>query len=340
MNMNRTRRFNHGFTLVELLVVIAIIGTLVGLLLPAVQAARESARRSLCSNNLKQLALACQVFHDANKRLPPGMADDNPPFGQGWPAGVGNRGSAWMAYILSGIEEQALASQIQFKNGSPFVYANTIAKKTIATFRCPSSPLAIWAPNTLGSDYAMRPSYVGISGAADTASNDILPGFVETRVQTVAGGIISGGGVLCPLSKTKLSDVTDGTSKCLLASEQSNYIVTTNGSRNEWTSAQWGWMMGANINSAPVPNYHDVLFSVTAIRFPINRNGQWTDGGNCGGEGVCGSVACNIPLNSAHSGGVSAAMVDGSVTFLGDATDLAVLAKLATRDDGQTGDAY
>ena len=73
---SHTLQSKHGFTLVELLVVIAIIGTLVGLLLPAVQAARESARRSQCSNNLKQLALACQVFHDANKRLPPGMADD------------------------------------------------------------------------------------------------------------------------------------------------------------------------------------------------------------------------------------------------------------------------
>ena len=341
MNMNNARRLSHGFTLVELLVVIAIIGTLVGLLLPAVQAARESARRSQCSNNLKQLALACQVFHDANKRLPPGMADDMPPFGGGRPAPGGtNRGSSWMAYILSGIEEQSLASQIQFKNGSPFAHHNLIAGKIIPTFRCPSSPLAILAPNQLGSGFAMRPSYVGISGAADSASNDILPGFVETRVRTVNGGIASGGGVLCPLSKTKLSDVTDGTSKCLLVSEQSNYIVTANGSQNEWTSAQWGWMMGAVINQSPLPSYTDTLFSVTAIRYPINTNGQWTDGGNCGGEGVCGSTTSNIPLNSAHGGGVSAAMVDGSVTFLGDSTDLAVLAKLATRDDGQTGDAY
>jgi prepilin-type processing-associated H-X9-DG protein len=320
--------------------VIAIIGTLVGLLLPAVQQARESARRSLCVNNLKQLALACQIFSDANKRLPPGMANDMPPFGQGWPAGVGNRGSSWLAYILPGIEEQALASQIQFKNGSPFVHADLIAGKIIPTFRCPSSPLAILAPNTLGTGFPMRPSYVGISGAADSASNDILPGFVETRVETTSAGIISGGGVLYPLSKTKLSDISDGTSKCLLASEQSNSIVTANGTQNEWTSSQWGWMMGAVVNFLPVPNYTNSLFATTAIRYPINRNDQWTNGGNCDGEGVCGGAASNIPLNSAHSGGVTAAMVDGSVTFLGDATDLAVLARLATRDDGQLGDAY
>ena len=134
MNMNSARRLSRGFTLVELLVVIAIIGTLVGLLLPAVQAAREAARRSQCSNNLKQLALACQVFHDANKRLPPGMADDLSPFGQGITGSAavgGNRGSSWMAYILPGIEEQALYAQIAFKDYSPFKYNGVIAGKMI-----------------------------------------------------------------------------------------------------------------------------------------------------------------------------------------------------------------
>jgi hypothetical protein len=185
----------------------------------------------------------------------------------------------------------------------------------------------------------MRPSYVGISGAADSASNDILPGFVETRLNDIGngGGILSGGGVLSPLSKTKFSDVTDGTSKCLLASEQSNYMVTADGSRKEWTAAQWGWMMGAVGLSSPLPSYASSLFSVTAIRYQINRNGQWTNGdGNCS-DGVCATTASNLPLNSAHGGGVSAAMVDGAVKFLVDATDLAVLARLATRDDGQPG---
>ena len=144
--------------------------------------------------------------------------------------------------------------------------------------------------------------------------------------------------MLSPLSKTKFSNVTDGTSKCLLASEQSNYMVTADGSQKEWTSAQWGWMMGAVAVPLryPLPLYNDTLFSVTAIRYPINRNGPWTNGtGNCS-DGVCATTASNIPLNSAHGGGVSAAMVDGAVKFLVDATDLAVLARLATRDDGQT----
>ena len=330
------------------LVVIAIIGTLVGLLLPAVQAAREAARRSQCSNNLKQLALACQVFHDANKRLPPGMADDLSPFGQGITGSAavgGNRGSSWMAYILPGIEEQALYAQIAFKDYSPFKYNGVIAGKMIPPFRCPSSPLAIWSPNTLGVGYPMRASYVGISGAADTAANDILPNFVEPRIQNVVG-IMSGGGSLCPMSKTKFSDVTDGTSKCLLISEQSNYVITADGSKNEWTSNQWGWMMGAvtllngTLSNSVVPNYSGGGgFAITTIRYQPNTNGQWTNGGNCGGEGVCSS-ANNIPLSSAHGGGVSAAMVDGSVTFLDDTIDLAVLAKLATKDDGKTGDTY
>src|SRR5213596_885846 len=93
----------RGFTLIELLVVIAIIAILIALLVPAVQKVREAAARTQCVNNLKQIGLACHSHHDALKRLPPGGANDQPPFGT--QAGSSNNwGSSWMVYLLPYIE--------------------------------------------------------------------------------------------------------------------------------------------------------------------------------------------------------------------------------------------
>ncbi len=138
---NGLRPAARGFTLVELLVVIAIIGTLVGLLLPAVQQARESARRSTCANNLKQLGLAMQNHHDARQKFPSLY------FYQGSASGAGNW--AWGAYLLPHIEEGSLFTTLDVFNRplrdspetSASAYnANRSASDTwLSAFFCPSS---------------------------------------------------------------------------------------------------------------------------------------------------------------------------------------------------------
>lgn len=121
-----------GFTLVELLVVVAIIGILIALLLPAVQAAREAARRMQCVNNLKQIGLALHNYHGANSTLPGGA-----PYG---PVPVLHAGATWCEAILPFIEEQALYDQFNFKKPLSDPANSVVIKKRIEGFICPSDP--------------------------------------------------------------------------------------------------------------------------------------------------------------------------------------------------------
>jgi len=162
----------RGFTLVELLVVIAIIGVLVALLLPAVQAAREAARRTSCTNNQKQLGIALHNHHDTFGRFPPGSANDRTPFGThatgaGW-------GSGWKVYLLPYIEQSSIYNQMVFDGtNSGYTHAANMAlvnRVTIPAYRCPSSVLPEFytSSNNAGS-IQMFTSYVGIAGASGAA---------------------------------------------------------------------------------------------------------------------------------------------------------------------------
>src|SRR5688572_25826717 len=191
----------RGFTLVELLVVIAIIGVLVALLLPAVQAAREAARRMQCSNHLKQIGIALHNYHDVFQSLPFGararyvQVSGTAPVGQNW-------GPSWYVGLLSFAEQKPLsdlieqaslvpATMVDVGNGPPRVPFACNNQK-IAWMLCPSSPL----PQTeilRGNSQitSVVPSYVGISGAtmhggnaANQVSNELA--FVETRYRPTA----------------------------------------------------------------------------------------------------------------------------------------------------------
>src|SRR6478735_3705983 len=251
----------RGFTLVELLVVIAIIGVLVALLLPAVQAAREAARRMQCGNNLKQLGLALQNYHDTFQSLPFGgraryvNVNANTPNGQNW-------GPSWYVGILPFAEQKPLsdlmeAGQLQNPNlldmtqntGRMGFHAHN---QKIAWMLCPSSPL----PQTeilQGGKAPMTvvPSYVGISGSTNHYANRLaseIP-FMETRLKpkqgipanananvngssSPPGSQQSWGGMLCPNESYGMSACIDGTSNTMLVSEKSDYFYSQHKGNN------------------------------------------------------------------------------------------------------------
>lgn len=348
--MSRSLGQRTGFTLVELLVVIAIIGVLVALLLPAVQAAREAARRSSCSNNLKQLGIGIHNFHDTFNRLPPATSQDQQPFG---PA-ASNWGASWMIYILPFIEQQPLYQSLTIGGGTG--YGNTANGPRyndvqIKVYRCPSTPLPKVTTSSVpggAGGRMMMPTYVVVGGAAPEAflvPPATVPLYNENRTALpsgaagcCSGGILSRGGGMAVNGIFGMEAITDGTSHTLLVSEHADFLVTANGSKQAWTAAgPHGWTIGWGNSSNNFVNAgagDRRAFNTTTIRYGINRKKGWTDApGNCGTQGICDNTGQNIPLNSTHPGGVMCLFADGSIRFLPDNLPLHVLAAMGTRDD-------
>jgi prepilin-type N-terminal cleavage/methylation domain-containing protein/prepilin-type processing-associated H-X9-DG protein len=336
----------RGFTLIELLVVIAIIAILVALLVPAVQKVRAAAARTQCLNNLKQIGLAFHNHHDALKRLPPGGANDEPPFGTDAP-NSGHWGSSWMVYILPYIDQGPLYQQWVFSGQSGAFNANNNAAASgveIATYFCPASPLPHFRATNQGASVAALANYSGISGATD----GLIPGFKENRINVLpCGGIVSGGGVMIPNGQLTMVQISDGTSNTIAVSEHSDFIEDNKSSRMDWRPTQpWGWFLGVK-SPGLCPNFDNGGGDnrepgLTTIRYQIEFTpvGGWVNDVTNTGVGIGGFTAnctgANIPLNSTHSGGVNVLFCDGTVRFLASSTALSVLAQLATRDDGGT----
>jgi prepilin-type N-terminal cleavage/methylation domain-containing protein len=331
---------NHrtGFTLIELLVVIAIIAVLIALLLPAVQQAREAARRTQCKNNLKQLGLALHNFHDTYLRFPPGCANDKVPFGTS--TNGGGWGSSWKVYILPYIDQAPIYSRWVF-DGTSSGYTNAnnmplINGLVIAPYRCPSSSVPERYTNMAngGGWNEMFTSYTGTAGAYSTvAPTNVVP---FTTVATHGSGVNSGSGLLFANSKTNMKDCTDGTTNTFIVHEESDFLrgannVPVNGSWGPITSqGPHGWAMGtgnANVGSA----YADRTFNCSTVRYAINARNMT----NNGAAGTNDNTGTNIPISSQHVGGAHVLLTDGSVRFLAENLDFHTLMRLAVANDGQ-----
>lgn len=298
----------RGFTLVELLVVIAIIGILVALLLPAIQAAREAARRAECSNNLKQLALAVQNYHDTHHVCPPMKAgNQSSKYPGSCPNWILSNGFSWRCLILPYIEEQAIYDQIDFGDtnhscyhpftpGSGYVYynANMPGRMRIDGFECPSEPT-----RPVGTDAPTN--YAGIYGATAQYNHSTKPllGVFEWR-------------------SVKMADVLDGTSTTAMIGEVyrgKSYYRTSGGGQDYTGQRCRRWLeetgyCGAETGTTPNDPRRDEV--------------SWTDTWTS-------NLSGRKPISSLHPGGAQAAYVDGSVHFVVDTVEQAVWAATGTK---------
>lgn len=289
-----------GFTLVELLVVIAIIGTLVGLLLPAIQAARESARRMSCTNNLKQIGVAIQNYHDTHKTLPPGYLSAFDASGNDTGPGWG-----WAALLLPFMEESNLHQTIQF--GLPIESPSNARPRTtqVATYLCPSDPTELtWTAKKYNLDGTVAATicdvasanYVGVFGTSE-------PG-------------VNGDGIFFRNGKVAIRNITDGTSATMVVGERSVRLC----------QATWvGSVSSANLYPPPGSTAPPVVDNATGMAL-----------GHTGDGSLPNSVNAYInQFSSMHSQGSNFLFADGHVQFLEESMDYKTYLALSTRAGGE-----
>ncbi|MDB5345936.1 MAG: pulG 5 [Schlesneria sp.] len=319
--MPQTLRRRAGFTLIELLVVIAIIAVLIALLLPAVQQAREAARRTQCKNNMKQLGLALHNYHDTSKQFPPGCFVVNS-------AQYGTNRGSMLAQLLPYFDQAPLYNAINFSAADYDTIAlpsgQLICKQVVPALLCPSDgtngngTLSGMGQNiSPQSDSRAVSNYAYSMGAQNnecaTGWNVINSNGSQNHGDTMDPGLISG-----PFAHMAwgagLRDLTDGSTNTILMGETRPKCSTHQ--QNGWFHSNALWCnTAAGINVATC-------------------TGEPGAGGPCG---VPGSPAwgASQSFKSMHTGGCHILLGDGSIRFISQNIDFATLQKLGDRRDGQ-----
>jgi prepilin-type N-terminal cleavage/methylation domain-containing protein len=334
MKFSSSRVRKRGFTLIELLVVIAIIAILVALLLPAVQQAREAARRSQCKNNLKQIGLSLHNYNDVHSTLPPGVhgmrgGNDNNGWGFSWYYSIlpfGDQATLFESLTIGGTHPGYVGG------GSGGAINRPLAREArIPWMLCPSTTARTRGTGNGGS--IDMPSYAGVEGALNftgpTPAESFTSGHPEHGNANSGRGRFARGGALRNAAHTKFRDVVDGTTNQILVAEVCGIMPTATGGRETRLTAGWphGWLMGTTRCNQ---GHNERHFNLVTFRHPINFEGPWVNN-NFGIEHNNGH---NKPFGSEHTGGAHILLLDGGTRFLSENADMVTISRLCTRDDG------
>lgn len=297
-----------GFTLVELLVVIAIIGILVGLLLPAIQAARESARRLQCSNNFHQMGIALNSYHDSHRRFPPAYVI---------PVRL-----MWNGCLLPQIEQSSLYNTLQF--GAPWEVPNTpngrACETYIPTYRCPSSDAPEHAAGYSNLPKRVPNSYLAVASGTATAESGLLPENI---------GFPNQDGLMYTSSTNRMASVLDGTSNSAAIGEALfRPQITGPDLFGKVFQIVDHWYIGsdnqvlASVNPTLYQEFSEGMGSMGVPMNAINNSSLMID-------------QRELCFSSLHHGGCLFVFVDGHVQFVSQTIDRQIYSAFGTIARGE-----